>query len=167
MSKELRADLHERFVDRLERVVPERLAELGEIVARHLELAALYRRELGLPDGDAAPRAAELLARAGERAYGRGDFSATRNLLERATALVAEGDPLRLRMLPRLGAVVFQQGEVDAALATLSAALDEAERGGRPRVRRRRQGGPRYGPGSDRPGVRLRAGRAGARSAAA
>src|SRR5262249_896854 len=43
MPKELRADLHERFVGWVERVAPDRLVELEEIVAHHLEQSALYR----------------------------------------------------------------------------------------------------------------------------
>src|SRR5262249_13350423 len=43
MSKELRADLHERFAERIERVASERLGELEEILAYHLEWAAPYR----------------------------------------------------------------------------------------------------------------------------
>ncbi|MHB8643381.1 MAG: AAA family ATPase, partial [Gaiellaceae bacterium] len=61
MSKELRAELHVRFVGWLERVGVERAGELEEIVGYHLEQAALYRRELGLDDDGAAVRAAERL----------------------------------------------------------------------------------------------------------
>ena len=59
MAKELRADLHERFAGRLERVAGDRLGELEEILGYHLEQTALYRRALELPDeGEAAARAA-------------------------------------------------------------------------------------------------------------
>ena len=98
MSKELRADLHERFVDWLERVALNRLADLDEIVAYHLEHAARYRHELALPDErGTGRRAAELLVRSGTRAYDRGDLSAAQNLLSRAVPLLGAGDPLRVR----------------------------------------------------------------------
>ena len=130
MSKELRAELHVRFVEWLERIAAERLTELEEIVAYHLERAALYRRELGLAEGEAANRAAELLARSGERAYDRGDVPAARSLLGRATALLAIGDSMRVRLLPMLGAALFAQGEFESAIETLSTALNEAELAG-------------------------------------
>jgi class 3 adenylate cyclase/tetratricopeptide (TPR) repeat protein len=130
MSKELRAELHERFVEWLERVAADRLSELEEIVAYHLEQAALFRRELGLPEGDAAGRAAAHLARSGERAYNRGDVPAARNLLERAVRLLAVDDAMRVQVLPSLGATLFAQGEIEPAIATLSTAVKEAERAG-------------------------------------
>src|SRR2546425_9241170 len=93
MSKELRADLHERFVDWLERVAPEFFVEMEEIVGYHLEQAALYRRELDLDDDGVARRAAERLAQAGTRAFDRGDLPAAQNPLGRAVELL----PPRIR----------------------------------------------------------------------
>ena len=49
MSKQLRADLHEGLFDWLRRVAPERVGEMEEILAYHLERSALYRNELDLP----------------------------------------------------------------------------------------------------------------------
>jgi class 3 adenylate cyclase/tetratricopeptide (TPR) repeat protein len=132
MSKELRADLHERFADWLERVALDRQGELEEILAYHLEQAALYRRELDLPDeSEAGGRAAELLARSGTRAYDRGDLSAAQNLLARAVALLPSGDPLRVRALPLLGAAIFgAAGGMERALGVLEQALDEGHAAG-------------------------------------
>src|SRR5207244_3243432 len=134
MSKELRADLHERFVEWLERVAADRLGELEEIVAYHLERAALYRRELDLPgETEAARRAAELLLRSGARAYDRGDLSAAQNLLGRAVALLPPGDPLRVRALPLLGAAIFDAaGGMERALSVLEQALGESRAAGDP-----------------------------------
>ena len=127
ISKELRADLHERFVDWLARVAPERLVELEEILAYHLERAARYRRELDLPDEqEAGRRAAELLARSGTRAYDRGDLSAAENLLGRAVALLPIGERLRVRALSLLGAAIFDSGGgMRRAVGLIAQAQDE------------------------------------------
>jgi tetratricopeptide (TPR) repeat protein len=131
MPKELRADLHERFVDWLERVTSERLGELDEILGYHLEQAALYRRELAIDDQSVSSRAVERLARSGTRAYDRGDLHAARNLLERATALAPHSDPARVRALPLLGMAIFHSGgEMKRALAVLEQAIEEGQAGG-------------------------------------
>jgi predicted ATPase len=131
ISKRLRADLHERFVEWLGRAAPDRLGEMEEIVAHHLEQAALYRRELGLPDAGAAGRAAELLERSGTRAYDRGDLPAAQNLLGRAVALLPAGDPGRLRALPLLGAATLDAaGGMERALDFLQQALAESRAAG-------------------------------------
>ena len=49
--KRLRAELHERFADRLDKTAPD-LAELDEFVGYHLERAYGLRSELGEPTGD-------------------------------------------------------------------------------------------------------------------
>src|SRR5206468_3907761 len=46
MSKEHRADLHERFAVWLERAAGDRAVEFEEILGYHLEQAARYRQEL-------------------------------------------------------------------------------------------------------------------------
>ena len=133
ISKELRADLHERFVDWLERVAPERLGELEEVLGYHLEQAAVYRLELAIDDRGASSRAVEHLARSGTRAYDRGDLHAARNLLERAAALAPFGDPIRARALPLLGTAIFHSaGEMKHALTVLDQALEEADAAGDP-----------------------------------
>ena len=132
MSKELRADLHERFVDWLERVAINGLGELDEIVAYHLEHAARYRRELDLPDErGTGRRAAELLVRLGTRAYDRGDLSAAQNLLDRAVPLLGEGDPLRVRALTLIGAAILDgTGGMQRARIFVDQALDESRAAG-------------------------------------
>jgi len=134
MAKELRADLHERFAGRLERAAADRLAELEEIVAYHLEQAAHYRRELDLPDlDDARRRAGELLAHAGFRAYDRGDLPAAENLLGRAISVLPPADPLRVRALPLLGAAIYEAaGGIERALVVLEQALEESHATGDP-----------------------------------
>jgi class 3 adenylate cyclase/tetratricopeptide (TPR) repeat protein len=129
MPKETRAELHERFAAWLERVAGDRVAEYEEIVAYHLEQAYRYRAELGPVDdlGIAlARRAAEHQIAAGERAEARGDVRAARTLLERAAALLSEGDELRLPLHARMGRVLFEAGEIEAAHDLLTRTVDEA-----------------------------------------
>ena len=132
MSKELRVDLHERFVDWLARVATDRLGEMEEIVAYHLEQAARYRYELDLPDASGAgTRAAELLVRSGTRAYDRGDLSAAQNLLGRAVPLLQPGDPLRVRALTLIGAALLDAaGGMERARHILEQALAESRAAG-------------------------------------
>jgi class 3 adenylate cyclase/tetratricopeptide (TPR) repeat protein len=128
MSKQLRANLHEGLFDWLRRVAPEKGGELEEILAYHLERAALYRHEIDLPDeSDAGRRAAELLGRSGTRAYDSGDLSAAQNLLSRAVSLLPPGDPMRVRALPLLGAAILDAaGGMERALGLVAQALQES-----------------------------------------
>jgi class 3 adenylate cyclase/tetratricopeptide (TPR) repeat protein len=132
MAKELRADLHERFAAWLEAVAADRVGELEEILGYHLEQAALYRRELDLPDeGHAGRRAAELLSRSGVRAHDRGDLTAAQNLLGRAVSLLPAADPLRVGCLPLLAATIGEgAGGMERALEVLGQALDESRAAG-------------------------------------
>jgi tetratricopeptide (TPR) repeat protein len=132
ISKELRAELHERLVVWLERVAADRLGELEEILAYHLEQVALLRAEIDLPDeGESGRRAAELLARSGTRAFDRGDLSAAENLLGRAIALLPAGDPLRTRALPMLGVAIFDAaGGIERAFTLIAQGLDESRLAG-------------------------------------
>ncbi|MDQ4081364.1 MAG: AAA family ATPase, partial [Actinomycetota bacterium] len=78
MSKELRAELHERFARWLEQRARER-PELDELVGYHLEQAFRYRERLGPVDEHArqlAVRAGEVLGAAGRRAFARDDIPA-------------------------------------------------------------------------------------------
>ena len=63
MPKELRAQLHERYAEWLERTADESAFELDEIVGYHLEQALVLRQELGTRDEELATRAAARLAR--------------------------------------------------------------------------------------------------------
>ncbi|MHB8643494.1 MAG: ATP-binding protein [Gaiellaceae bacterium] len=125
-SKQLRADLHERFVAWFERVAGQHVREFEEIVGYHLEQAALYLRELGLDADVVAQRAAQRLAASGERAYDQGDLPAAQNLLMRALGLLQRGDPLRLRLLPLVGWTLYSLGELGRSRTLLAAAQEEA-----------------------------------------
>jgi class 3 adenylate cyclase/tetratricopeptide (TPR) repeat protein len=129
-TKELRAELHERLADWLERRAADRPTEFEEIVGYHLEQAHRYRSELGL-DGDArarlAARAAERLAAAGKRALARIDMPASVTLLSRATSLMEEGDPERVLLLIDLVEALTETGQVDRARGVIRDAADAAE----------------------------------------
>ena len=87
--KRLRADLHERYADRLEEAYAE-LTELDEFVGYHLEQAYRLRSELGESDRRTehlADDAGRRLGDAGVRAMKRGDVPAAIGLLRRATSI--------------------------------------------------------------------------------
>jgi class 3 adenylate cyclase/tetratricopeptide (TPR) repeat protein len=129
MPKRTRADLHERFAIWLERMAGARLSEFEEIVGYHLERSYRYLSELGPADDRArevASRAAARLGSAGRRAYARGDLPAAASLLSRATDLVPARDPLRVSLLPELGAVLTDTGAWPDAEAILRQAVEEA-----------------------------------------
>ncbi len=68
LPKTTRAELHQRFAKWLERHGGE-LVELDEILGYHLEQAALYLAELGMPDPALGEEASRRLGAAGERMY--------------------------------------------------------------------------------------------------
>src|ERR687887_897538 len=116
LLKRTRATLHERFVEGADRVNRDRdrAAEFEEILGYHLEQAYRYLSELGPLDDhgrEVGRRAAERLASAGRRAFGRGDMTAAANLLERAAALLEPDDPERLTLLPDLGEALVDTGD--------------------------------------------------------
>ncbi|HEY3009942.1 MAG TPA: BTAD domain-containing putative transcriptional regulator, partial [Micromonosporaceae bacterium] len=123
-----RSELHERFADWLEREAGQRVAELEELIGRHLERAYLHRRDLGLVDaaGEAlALRAGQRLASAGLRAYGRFDVPAAENLLSRAKALLPAGHDQRPKVLRRLTEAYPILGRPEQAEAAFAELLDE------------------------------------------
>ncbi len=125
----LRASLHERFVDWVEGRF--RSGEYPEISGHHLERAHHYRLETGSDPEDAAElatRAADHLALAGRRAFGRGDMPAAVALLERGSSLLGPHDAKAPRLFSDLGYALFEVGEFGRA----ERALAEAE--GRARI---------------------------------
>jgi class 3 adenylate cyclase len=127
IPKQTRAELHERFASWLERTAGPRLREVEEILGYHLERAWGYRVELGVAedrDRHLAEAAAQRLGAAGRRAMARGDLPAAANLLERAIALLADGDPARSELLVELADVLVTTGEftrADGAVAAVAA----------------------------------------------
>jgi class 3 adenylate cyclase/tetratricopeptide (TPR) repeat protein len=131
VSKESRAELHERFAGWLESILGARIAEYEEIAGYHLEQAHRYRSELGRADpetGELAHRAATRLGRAGRRAFDRGDIPAAVALLTRATALLPADDPVRLQRQVDLAAALAEQGEFAASRAVLERTVEAARR---------------------------------------
>ncbi|HEX2293598.1 MAG TPA: BTAD domain-containing putative transcriptional regulator [Gaiellaceae bacterium] len=131
ITKEARADLHERYGSWLEqRDGPD------EIVGYHLEQAHRFQSELR--PGDAtlpalAQRAGARLGAAGVRAFRRADGAATLNLLERSTSLLAESEE-RDRLLCELGVAQWWAGEGERARSSLEEASASARARGDHRV---------------------------------
>ena len=120
LPKGLRATLHERCADWLERAAGDHAEEQGEIIGYHLEQAYRYRQELGAVTDEhraIAHRAAARLSSGGSRSFARSDYPSAINLLSRAAALLPGDDPARIALLPDL-AVAFEEaeraGEADA-----------------------------------------------------
>jgi tetratricopeptide (TPR) repeat protein len=125
LPKTVRADLHERFAAWLHEHGAD-LVERDEIVGYHLEQAYLYRVELGRADaaaGALATQASTLLAASGRAARLRGDHTAAVALLTRAAALDSSA---RLTLLPDLGELLFETGELSQAAAVLDEAVATA-----------------------------------------
>ena len=132
LSKELRADLHERLADWMVEEDADR-ADVDESVARHLERALHLREELGARDERSAAlseRAGELFATAGSRAFAANDYITSRDLLGRAAALLPERSPLRFDLLPSLGAALADSGRTEETEALLSEAIEQARAAG-------------------------------------
>ncbi|MDP9269745.1 MAG: AAA family ATPase, partial [Chloroflexota bacterium] len=120
LSKELRAELHERFADWLVSAAGERGGEYDEIVAYHLERAYRYRAELAPSDPNTAGlrvRAGTLLAETGARASARNDVAAARSLLLRATAVLDRDDALQIPCLVRLAEIAAGAGTLEEGMA--------------------------------------------------
>ncbi|MBF8289156.1 MAG: OmpR/PhoB-type protein [Chloroflexi bacterium] len=127
IPKTLRRQLHEGWGEWLEDQAGARLAEVEELVGYHLEQAALGWAEVEPGSRRAeslAHRAGERLAASGGRAFRRGDMAASVNLLDRAAALLAPDDPIRLELLSDLAFALFEVGELDRASSVLAAVID-------------------------------------------
>jgi class 3 adenylate cyclase/tetratricopeptide (TPR) repeat protein len=130
MPKELRAGLHERFAEWLERQpATETTLELNEILGYHLEQAFRLRAELGR-EGDAerrlAARAAEKLVGAGRSAYGRADFAAAAALLQRGVDLLPGWDPVTLFAQVDLAEALMRRGGLERSMAILETTMERA-----------------------------------------
>jgi DNA-binding SARP family transcriptional activator len=134
--KRLRAELHERFVDRFE----ERHAGTGDVdefAGYHLEQAYRLRTELGESDrrtAQLAEDAGRRLGEAGVRALKRGDMHATANLLGRAVALLPSTHEKRNELMCELGIAQYAAGEAEVATASFHDAISDAAASGQRRV---------------------------------
>ena len=137
LPKAARAELHEAFAAWLDNKAGERRSEYEEILGYHLEQAYRCRAELGSPDEALARRAADMLASSGRRALGASDHNAAASLLGRAAKLLPAADPLRLSLLPDLGAALSETGDVGAASNALTEAVEVARAAGDERTEAR------------------------------
>ena len=129
LPKALRAELHERLADWLERRAGTHIAELEEIVGYHLERACQYRLELDADQDsvrELAARAADRLAAAGRRAFQRTDFVAATSLLSRAVELLPREDPASIELLNMLGSALGPIGELERQQRVLDQAVQRA-----------------------------------------
>ncbi len=139
LPKTVRAELHVRLADHLERSFPERLEELDETIGFHVARAHDYRSELGSHEESTialADRAARHLSAAGTRAIERGDSRAAARSLQRAASLTRDAGlraAIRLRLCHALGDTADNAG-YDAAL---EAGLADAVAAGDDRIRTR------------------------------
>jgi DNA-binding SARP family transcriptional activator/tetratricopeptide (TPR) repeat protein len=133
MTKDTRAELHQRVAQWFEGAATVGTPEFEEIVGYHLEQAHDYRRELGQLDAQARAlgvRAGERLASAGLRAFARFDAAAAENLLSRARALLPHdhsiGSKVR-RTLSEAYEVMGRHADADVMLAELLEQVRAAE----------------------------------------
>jgi len=113
LPKGLRATLHERCADWMERAAGDHAEEQGEIIGYHLEQAYRYRQELGAITDEhraIAHRAAARLSSGGSRSFALSDYPSAINLLSRAAGLLPGDDPARIALLPDL-ACAFEEAE--------------------------------------------------------
>jgi tetratricopeptide (TPR) repeat protein len=139
LSKELRADLHERLADWMTSEDAEQ-ADVDESIARQLERALHLREEIGGRDERSAAlaeRAGGLFADAGSRAFTAMDFISARDFLSRAAALLPEASPRRMEILPNLGAALADSGRAEESDALLREAVQIAGAAGLEREARR------------------------------
>lgn len=121
LPKSVRADLHERFADRLQDS-PDAGGETHAFVGHHLEQAVRYRTEL-TPRAESltllARRAANTLAAAAAHARDSDDHLAATDLLQRAIAITPDHGKERRELLWRLSQLQSEQDHVTDARQTL------------------------------------------------
>jgi len=136
LSKRQRAELHERSATWLETTgAPP--GETDDLVAYHLEQTCLYRAELGLAEPLLIHRAADRLARIGQRASDEWNHRAAISSLDRARTLLSPGDPTSLELLPTLVANLGYQGDRRAAGELAAEGVELARAHGRRRLQAR------------------------------
>ncbi len=133
--KRLRAELHERYADRLDAVAAD-VADLDEFVGYHLEQAQRLLGELGESDRRTARLAQDggrRLGDAGIRAWKRNDTYATVNLLRRAIALLPADERRHRELRCELGIALRATGDAAGAESMLAETMRDArEAGDRP-----------------------------------
>ncbi|HUJ91224.1 MAG TPA: BTAD domain-containing putative transcriptional regulator [Gaiellaceae bacterium] len=123
--KEVRAELHERYADVLDRAAAD-----DELVGYHLEQAYLLRTELAPPDRHArrlAEDAGRRLGAAGLRTWKRNEARGAARMLARAVALLPLEDEDRRGLLCELGVALNTAGDRSAAELALREAIETAQ----------------------------------------
>jgi class 3 adenylate cyclase/tetratricopeptide (TPR) repeat protein len=133
LAKAVRAELHERFADRLaDSHTSDAGGEQVGFVAHHLEQAARYRRELAArgPEIDAlVDRAVRALVAAADHAREHDRYADTVAYLNRALELGPGTSAVRRAILARLSVYhleEYQDDELEQALRDYEAALDDS-----------------------------------------
>jgi predicted ATPase len=129
IPKGRRAALHERVADWIEQAAGARVREYDEILAYHLEQAALLRFALGSADDatkELASRAADLLYEAGGRAWALGDAYGAANLLRRATSLLPVEDARIPELLVKLSGALGETESLSREWELLEQARERA-----------------------------------------
>jgi len=130
LSKVERTRVHDHYSRWLETATGERTQEYAEIVAYHAERAFVLAHELDPATAkDLGRRAFGLLSRSAAGASARGEFRASRELVDRALAVAAgSGVPAAEQAPARaLGAIVKLRLDSDvAAISELDGAIDAA-----------------------------------------
>ena len=132
LLKRVRIEFHEAVAEWLQ-LAAGSLVEFEEIVGYHLEQAYRYRTELGVVDElarEVGQRAAQRLAAAGRRAFVRGDMPAAINLLERATSVLDQDEPMRAALIPDFAEALDARGDFARAEQLLGDAIESAVRRG-------------------------------------
>jgi class 3 adenylate cyclase/tetratricopeptide (TPR) repeat protein len=135
MTEPVRAELHERYADHLEQTAGERISQFDEMICSHLNEAYRYRyRRRHDPANEHARqlsiRAGERYAAVGQRAVLRGDISVASSWLGRASRLLPNDHPSRLRILPDLADALQSAGELPRALRVYDDLLRTARAAG-------------------------------------
>jgi len=131
--KQSRALLHERIAEWLAKAASDRIAEFDDIIGFHLEQSFHLGKELALDDG--APevigrRAALHLHAAARRAFARDEHSLSRELLNRALALLPERDVARGPLLADAASVLSAEGDWSGSRKLLRQATTIAQGSG-------------------------------------
>jgi predicted ATPase/class 3 adenylate cyclase len=126
LPKSVRAQMHERFADRLQESATDAGSEIHAFVGHHLEQAVRFRREL-TPGADTvalAQRAASALAAAGAHARDADDLPVATDLLRRAVALTPQSGAARRDLVWRLAQLQKDQGRITDARETLEQVVE-------------------------------------------
>jgi class 3 adenylate cyclase len=133
MLKRGRATLHELYADWLIAHEADRMGEVEEVIAYHLEQAHFHLQGLGPLDDHGrsiGERAAALLVESGRRAFAREDMHAAANLMGRAVALLAPESHDRRTAQLTLAEALDELGSYGDAALLLDAVEESANAAG-------------------------------------